>query len=62
MVELRGYSKEYEEFLKGEAMVKKLSLYEKLCNISEKLLPIPPWKDLTEKYHNAIYTCHCHFV
>ena len=52
------YSKEYKEFLKGETTLKKLSLYEKLCNISEKTLPISPWKDLTEKYYNAISFSH----
>ena len=52
------HSKEYEEFLKGEAKVKSLSLYEKLCGISEKILPISPWKSLIDKYYEAIKFSH----
>ncbi len=52
------HSKEYEEFLKGEAKVISLSLYEKLCGISEKILPISPWKSLIDKYYEAIKFSH----
>jgi len=52
------HSKEYEEFLRGEAKVAKMSFYEKLCSVSEKILPIKPWKGLTEKYYEAIKFSH----
>ena len=51
-------SKEYEEFLKGETKASKLSRYEKLCNASEKILPISPWKSLADKYYEAITFSH----
>jgi hypothetical protein len=52
------YSKEYEEFLKGEAKVRELSIYEKLCGISEKIVPISPWQSLIDKYYEAIMFSH----
>lgn len=52
------YSKEYEEFLRGEAKVRELSIYEKVCGISEKILPISPWQSLIDKYYEAITFSH----
>lgn len=51
-------SKEYEKFLKGEAAEKKLTLYERACQISEKIMPIPPWNTLKNKYYGAITFSH----
>jgi len=53
-----GRSKEYRKFLKGETEQKKQSLYEKACNISEKILPISPWKSLESRYYDAIMFSH----
>lgn len=53
-----AHSKEYEEFLKGEAKVKKLSVYENVCNIAEKVMPISPWKSLSERYYEVIAFTH----
>jgi hypothetical protein len=50
-------SKEYEEFLE-EFSNKRHSLYEKLCNAAEKILPLPPPKSISEKYDEAINFCH----
>jgi hypothetical protein len=52
------HSREYEEFLESETKERKLGLYEKLCSVSEKVLPIPPPKDLTKKYEQAINFSH----
>lgn len=52
------HSKEYQEFLKGESEVRELSFYEKLCSISEKILPIEPWKTLSDGYYDSIKFSH----
>jgi hypothetical protein len=46
------------EFLKENLKVKKLSFYERACRFSEKILPIPPWKGLRDKYKEAIDFSH----
>lgn len=52
-------SREYEEFLKDEMAAKKLSIYEKLSAISEKILPIsPPFKGMRDKYAESIEFSH----
>jgi len=51
-------SKEYKKFLKGETEQKKMTLYEKACNISEKILPISPWKSLESRYYDEIMFSH----
>jgi len=53
-----GRSNEYKKFLKGETEQKKLTLYEKACNISEKILPISPWKSLESRYYDEIMFSH----
>jgi hypothetical protein len=58
MARLDGHSREYDEFLRGESSVRKLSIYEHLCSVSEKILPISPWKGLTDKYYDAIKFSH----
>ncbi|MBD3313969.1 hypothetical protein GF345_06000 [Candidatus Woesearchaeota archaeon] len=50
-------SLDYQEF-RQEFMPKRLSIYEKLCNMSEKLLKIAPDKKKTEDYEEAIRICH----
>jgi hypothetical protein len=52
------HSKEYEEFLRGEAEQRKLNLYEVACNAASKILPIQPWKDLNDQYLDAIGFSH----
>lgn len=52
-------SREYEEFLREEQLAKKLTLYERLCSISAKILPIEsPFKGLREKYVESIEFSH----
>jgi len=52
-------SREYEKFLREEQLAKKLTFYERLCQISEKILPIsPPFKGLAEKYKESIEFSH----
>ena len=50
-------SKEYKEF-KEEYMPKHLSLYEKLCNFSEKVLRINPGKTMWKSIEENIEICH----
>ncbi|MBU0535722.1 MAG: hypothetical protein KKE20_02060 [Nanoarchaeota archaeon] len=50
-------SLDYLEF-KKEFMPKRLTIYEKLCNISEKLLKISPDKSKIPEYEEAIRICH----
>ena len=50
-------SREYKQF-KKEMMSKKLSIYEKLCNISEKILKIKPDKKKREILQESIDICH----
>ena len=52
-------SREYEKFLREEQLAKKLNFYERLCQISEKILPIPPpFKGMEEKYKESIEFSH----
>src|SRR3989338_9059842 len=52
-------SREYEEFLREEQQAKKLRLYERLCEASEKILPLsPPFKGMNEKYKESIQFSH----
>ena len=52
-------SREYEKFLREEQLAKKLTLYERLCQISGKILPLsPPFKGLAEKYKESIEFSH----
>ena len=46
-------SREYKQF-KKEMMSKKLSIYEKLCNISEKILKIKPDKKKKERFFRSL--------
>jgi len=50
-------SKEYQEF-KKECMPRHLTLYEKLCNLSEKILRIKPDKNKEETVIENIYIAH----
>jgi len=52
------WSKEYIEFLKEGTRVKQYSFYEKMCNLSEKILPISPWQEMAKKYEEAINFSH----
>src|SRR3989338_6650308 len=50
-------SKEYKEF-KEEMMPVHISLYEQLCNLSEKAIRIKPDKQKEKVLKEAIETCH----
>lgn len=52
-------SREYEKFLREEELSRKLSFYERLCQISEKVLPkVPLFKSLDNQYTEAITFSH----
>ncbi len=52
-------SREYEEFLREEQASKKLSLYERLCSISGKILPLdPPFGGMKKNYLESIEFSH----
>ncbi len=51
-------SLDYEEFLKEEKLIKKLTWYENLCGFSEKILPIDPWKSLANEYDKSADFSH----
>ncbi len=51
------FSREYREF-KQEYLPKRLSLYEKACNLSEKILKIKPDKKKLPDLQEAISICH----
>ncbi len=51
-------SREYEKFLREEQLAKKLTFYERLCQLSEKILPIQPFKSLQERYIESIKFSH----
>jgi len=51
-------SREYEKFLKEEQLAKKLTFYERSTKLSEKILPISPFKGLAEKYKESIEFSH----
>ncbi len=51
-------SREYEEFLREEKLVRKLSIYESACNRSEKIFPFKPWKDAERQFREAIEFSH----
>lgn len=50
-------SSDYEAF-KASFMPKRFSLYEKVCNFGEKILPIKPDKSKTPKIQEALKTSH----
>ncbi len=52
-----GYSREYQAF-REESMPAHLSLYEKLCNFSERLLHLKLKEKTNEKIQNFIDVCH----
>ncbi len=51
-------SREYEKFLSEEQLAKKRTFYERLCGISEKILPLEPTKGLRQKYSESIVFSH----
>jgi hypothetical protein len=51
------WSREYKQF-KKEYISRRLSLYEKLCNISEKLLKVAPGKQKAELMQESIDAAH----
>ncbi len=51
-------SREYEKFLREEQLAKELTSYERACQISEKVLPISPFKGLATKYVESITFSH----
>lgn len=52
-------SREYEKFLREEQLAKKLTFYERVCQLSEKILPVsPPFKGLRERYAESIVFSH----
>ena len=51
-------SREYEEFLREERQIKKLTLYERLCSIAEKFMPLRPWKSLSDDYNQSADFAH----
>jgi hypothetical protein len=51
------FSKEYNEF-KKEYLPKRLTFYEKLCNLSGKILKISPGKQKEPLLQEAINVCH----
>lgn len=51
------FSREYKLF-KKEYLPKRLNLYERICNLSEKLFKIPPSKKKLSKYEEAIKISH----
>ena len=50
-------SREYQQF-KKENMPKPLSAYEKLCNLSEKIIKISPKEDKKRELEESIRICH----
>src|SRR3989338_4769681 len=50
-------SREYQQF-KSEYMPPHMSYYEKLCNLSEKILKVRPDKKKEPVLQEAIDTCH----
>ena len=56
-----GISREYQIF-REEAMPGHLSLYEKLCNFSEKILHLKLKPENEEKLQTFIDVCHLHIT
>lgn len=54
---LKIISTDYTQFRK-ESILNKLSFYEKLCNISEKIFKISPDKKQSVKLNKSIHACH----
>src|SRR3989337_1689218 len=50
-------TREYQEF-KSEFMPRHMSLYEKMCNISEKIFKLKPDAKTEPKIQEAIDICH----
>jgi hypothetical protein len=51
------FSREYQEF-KKEFMPARLTLYEKMCNLSENLVKVKPKPDVEEKLKKSIKVAH----
>ena len=51
-------TREYEEFLKEEVLLRKRTFYEKLCHTAGKILPISLPKSLEKRYQEAINFSH----
>ncbi|MBI4010258.1 MAG: hypothetical protein HY361_03665 [Candidatus Aenigmarchaeota archaeon] len=51
-------TREYEEFLRGEVVFRKLAFYEKICHLAGRILPIPPPKFIEKQYQEAIEFSH----
>lgn len=51
-------TREYEEFLREEVVYRKLTFYERICRISEKLFPIPPPSFIEKPYRESIEFSH----
>lgn len=51
-------SKEMEEFVKSESEWKSNKVYASLSDITERIMPISPGKNLEKKYKEAIDFCH----
>jgi len=50
--------KDYDEFIRSEAVESERTLYEAACGYADRLLHIPPWKGLEAKYAEAINFSH----
>ncbi len=51
-------SREYTEFLEEEKLGRKLTWYERFCSITERVLPIEPWKQLADDYNKSAEFAH----
>ncbi len=51
-------TREYEEFLREELVLKKFTFYERLCSTAGKILPISPPKPIEKSYREAIEFSH----
>ncbi|MCX6820878.1 MAG: hypothetical protein NT016_02930 [Candidatus Aenigmarchaeota archaeon] len=50
--------KDYDEFIRSEAAQSEHTLYETACGYADRLLHLPPWKGLDDKYAEAITFSH----
>src|SRR3989344_6940121 len=53
----KKYSSNYEQF-KQESVPKKLTIYEKLCNISVRIISINPGKKRFDELSKLVYLSH----
>src|SRR4030042_1474390 len=51
-------SKDVEDLLKAKSEWKEHKTYQVLADFSERIMPIPPGKNLEKKYQDAINFCH----